>query len=42
MEQETLFLQALQTSATFRMDGDQLELRTADGSLAVSLTRATE
>lgn len=42
MEQETQFLLALESAATFRMDGDLLELRTSDGSLAVTLTRAQE
>lgn len=37
MEQETQFLQALATAATYRLDGDRLELRTADGALAVNL-----
>jgi heat shock protein HslJ len=40
MEQETQFLQALETAATYRLDGSQLELRTADGALAVTLARA--
>jgi heat shock protein HslJ len=40
MQQEALFLAALQSAATFRIDGDRLELRTADGALAVSLTRS--
>lgn len=37
MEQEQQFLQALATVATARREGDRLELRTADGALAVSL-----
>lgn len=40
MTQETLFLAAVETAARWRMDGDKLELRTADGALAVSLRRA--
>jgi heat shock protein HslJ len=40
MEQEQQFLKALSTVATARFDGDRLELRTAEGSLAVSLVRA--
>lgn len=40
MEQEQQFLQALRTVASARQEGDRLELRTADGALAVSLTRA--
>lgn len=39
MEQETQFLQALATATTYRLDGDRLELRTADGALAAMLTR---
>jgi heat shock protein HslJ len=42
MEQEQLFLKALQSVATARQEGDRLELRTADGALAVSLTRAAQ
>ena len=40
MEQEQHFLEALSTVATVRLDGDRLELRTAEGALAVSLVRA--
>jgi heat shock protein HslJ len=40
MTQETLFLKALESAATWRMDGDQLELRAKDNALAVSLRRA--
>jgi len=36
MEQETRFLTALTTAATWRIDGDTLELRTADDALAAS------
>ena len=39
MAQEQAFLQALQTVATARIDGDRLELRTAAGTLAVALQR---
>lgn len=39
MQQETLFLAALASVAAFRIDGDKLELRTAQGALAVSLRR---
>jgi heat shock protein HslJ len=39
MEQEALFLAALQSAATYKMEGDALELRTADGALAVDLAR---
>lgn len=37
MDQEAEFLQALTTVATYRIDGNTMELRTADGALAVSL-----
>ncbi|HEX9187894.1 MAG TPA: META domain-containing protein [Vicinamibacteria bacterium] len=40
MEQEQNFLKALETVASARFEGDQLELRTAGGALAVRLTRA--
>ena len=36
MEQETQFLTALTTAATWRIDGESLELRTADGALVAS------
>ena len=39
MEQEHAFLKALETTATARMEGNRLELRTADGALAMSLIR---
>lgn len=39
MQQEALFLAALSSTATWRIDGDRLELRTASGALAVSLRR---
>ncbi len=40
MEQEQLYLAALQTAATYRVEGPALELRTADGALAVKFRRA--
>lgn len=40
MEQEQQFLKALETVASARQEGDRLELRSADGALAVSLTKA--
>ncbi|NHB85010.1 META domain-containing protein [Tessaracoccus sp. HDW20] len=40
MEQESAFLAALGTAATYSIEGDQLELRTADDAIALSLTRA--
>jgi heat shock protein HslJ len=33
MEQETQYLTALETAATYRVDGDRLQLRTAEGAL---------
>ena len=40
MEQEQQFLAALQSAATFQIAGDQLQIRSADNSLAVVATRA--
>ncbi len=40
MAQETAFLKALQSVATMRLEGDTLELRTADDALALMLRRA--
>jgi heat shock protein HslJ len=40
MEQESAFLQALSSAATFSLEGDRLELRTGDGAIAIQLTRA--
>ncbi|HAY26931.1 MAG TPA: hypothetical protein DCY47_05410, partial [Candidatus Accumulibacter sp.] len=42
MEQEARFLDALASAATWRLDGDRLELRSATGALALSLTAAAE
>lgn len=39
MEQEQAFFKALESVATARIEGNQLELRTADGALALSLVR---
>jgi heat shock protein HslJ len=39
MAQEAAFLAALQTAATYTFRGNRLELRTADGALAVALQR---
>ncbi|HSQ71416.1 MAG TPA: META domain-containing protein, partial [Rubrivivax sp.] len=39
MEQEQAFLAALQSAATFRIEGDNLELRTAGDAIAVMMTR---
>jgi len=40
MQQEALYLDALGSTSTFRLDGDRLELRTADGALAATLHRS--
>jgi len=42
MEQEQQFLKALETVATIRQEGDRVELRTADGALAVILGKDAE
>jgi heat shock protein HslJ len=42
MEQEHAFLKALESAATARIEGNELELRTADGALALSLVRNPE
>jgi heat shock protein HslJ len=42
MEQEHAFLKALESAATARVEGNELELRTADGALALSLVRNPE
>jgi heat shock protein HslJ len=39
MEQETAFLAALASATALRIDGDRLELRTADDRLAIRATR---
>lgn len=39
MEQEQAFVAALGTVATARVEGNRLDLRTADGALAISATR---
>ena len=40
MDQETQYLAALATAATYRVDGTKLELRTADGALAATFQKA--
>lgn len=40
MEQQTAFLTALESAATYHIDGDTLEIRGADDALLVSMTRA--
>ena len=42
MDQEAQYLAALETAATYTITGDKLELRTADGALAVSYAAAGE
>ncbi len=42
MDQEAQYLAALETAATYTVAGDKLELRTADGALAVSYVAAGE
>jgi heat shock protein HslJ len=39
MDQEFQFMEALQSAATYKIEGDVLELRTADGALAANLQR---
>jgi heat shock protein HslJ len=39
MEQEQRFLKALETVATARQEAGRVELRTADGAMAVTLKR---
>ena len=39
MEQEQAFLAALQSAAAFRIEGDQMEMRTAADAIAVMMTR---
>jgi heat shock protein HslJ len=41
MEQETAYLAALPTAATYRVDGDSLALLQADGTYVASFVRAT-
>lgn len=42
MEQEQAFLAALQSAATFTVEGDALEMRTAEDAIAVMMTRRVE
>ena len=39
MDQEAQFLAALQTAATYRIEGNRLELRTANGAMAANFQR---
>ncbi|HXV97717.1 MAG TPA: carboxylesterase family protein, partial [Anaerolineae bacterium] len=41
MDQEMQYLAALETAATYQLRGDTLELRTADGALAVTFQSAS-
>jgi heat shock protein HslJ len=41
MQQEAAFLAALQGATAVRREGERLELRTADGALAVTATAAS-
>ena len=41
MNQEALYLIALQTAGTYKVEGSQLELRTKDGALAVQAVAST-
>lgn len=40
MDQEMQFLAALQSAATYQLDGSRLDLRTAEDAMAISATRA--
>src|SRR5512136_616558 len=40
MDQETQYLAALATAATYRIDGGKMELRTADGAMAATFQKA--
>ena len=40
MEQETQYLQALETAATYKIDGNKMEMRTAEGSMAANFQKA--
>ena len=39
MDQEQQYLAALQTAATYQIEGNVLELRTADGALAADFNK---
>ncbi|MCZ7589672.1 MAG: META domain-containing protein [Gaiella sp.] len=39
MDQEAGYLAALETAATYRVEGSKLELRTADGAIAAQFQR---
>ncbi|MFL5733417.1 MAG: META domain-containing protein, partial [Chloroflexia bacterium] len=40
MEQESAYLAALGSAATYRIDGNQMEMRTADDAIAVTFVKA--
>jgi heat shock protein HslJ len=40
MEQEAQYLAALETAATYRMEGENLEMRTADGAMVANFVLA--
>lgn len=40
MEQESRFLRALESAATFRIEGDTLEIRRSDGATAATFTKS--
>lgn len=42
VDQETQYLAALSTAATYRIDAGKLELRTADGAIAASFAKASK
>ncbi len=42
MEQEMQYLAALQTAATYSIEGDIMQLRTAEDALAAQFVRATQ
>lgn len=39
MEQETLYLQALESAAVYKIDGNKMEMRTSEGSMAANFQR---
>ena len=39
MEQETLYLQALETAATYKIDGNKMEMRASEGSMAANFQK---
>ena len=41
MDQEAAYLAALQSAATYQVEGSMLEMRTKDGALAIIATAAS-